>query len=186
MVAIALAALQSTRHWTGTGPLRSAVAIALTALAVGLLVSACVPKQSAPSSSTVNGRQVRPDRILAPRDSVQEYLGRRPRDVLPRGRDAVLADTPRLQRGLVSRLVVTTPVVTALACGGAIGPLLGEVRVFVVLWPVLYLCTLPDLVLRIGRAERARLSALATDEPPVRQRYGDGLPSGSKLGLPGD
>lgn len=185
---IAAVVLQVRFAWAGTSVLGAVAALALVALGFGLLLFSCFPTaRPVDPAATINGRQVRPDTLMAVRWSVQPYLDRRPRPVAPDDRAAVLNDVPLLQRGLIRRLSRFGPTIVGLAllCLGAI--VAGGFHSVVFLWPVLYVGMIPDMVVRLGRSERARLAALATTPPPDS----DGPqwrrdPTGSKLGLPGE
>lgn len=185
---IAAVVLQVRFAWAGTSVLGAVAALALVALGFGLLLFSCFPTaRHVDPAATINGRQVRPDAQLAVRWSVQPYLDRRPRPVAPEDRAAVLNDVPLLQRGLIRRLSRLGPTMIGLALvvlGGSIA--MGFHSVFP-LWMVLYVVLLPEMVIRLGRSERARIAALATAPPPDSegpQWRRD--PTGSKLGLPGD
>ncbi|MBT2502728.1 hypothetical protein [Curtobacterium sp. ISL-83] len=192
IVVAGLTALQLTVGWTGAGPVRTVIAIALLGLASALLVVGCwrtaLPVDPA---ATINGRTVRPDWQLAVRWSVQPYLARTMPPINPDDRAAILADTPLLQRGLVRRLVRAAPLFGALGLAGAAVVTAGVVTGFAVPWAFLYLVTLPDMLVRLGRAERARLAALALPDtavadaavPPADRRR---EPTGSKVRLPGE
>jgi hypothetical protein len=185
---IAAVVLQVRFAWAGTSVLGAVVTIALTTAGVGLVCFSCFrTARPVDPAATINGRQVRPDTLMAVRWSVQPYLDRRPRPVAPDDRAAVLNDVPLLQRGLLRRLSRFGPTIVGLAllCLGAI--VAGGFRSVVFVWPVLYVGMIPDMVVRLGRSERARLAALATTPPadsdgPQWRRD----TTGSKLGLPGE
>ncbi|WP_144756286.1 hypothetical protein [Curtobacterium pusillum] len=185
---IAAVVLQVRFAWAGTSVLGAVVTIALTTAGVGLVCFSCFrTARPVDPAATINGRQVRPDTLMAVRWSVQPYLDRRPRPVAQDDRAAVLNDVPLLQRGLLRRLSRFGPTIVgfALLCLGAI--VAGGFRSVAFVWPVLYIGMIPDMVVRLGRSERARLAALATAPPPDS----DGPqwrrdPTGSKLGLPGE
>ncbi len=187
---IAAVVLQVRFAWAGTSVLGTvaATATATVTLGFGLLLFSCFPTaRHVDPAATINGRQVRPDAQLAVRWSVQPYLDRHARPVAPEDRAAVLNDVPLLQRGLIRRLSRLGPTMIGLALvvlGGSIA--MGSHSVFP-LWMVLYVVLLPEMVIRLGRSERARIAALATAPPPDSegpQWRRD--PTGSKLGLPGD
>lgn len=191
VAAVALVVFVATERasgWAGPGVLRPVAAIAFSTLGVWAVTYSCFPTARVVGPELrINGRQVRPDWQLSVRWSVQPYLDRRPRPVEPEDREDVLNDVPLLQRGLVRRLSRLGPLLVGAASGGLAAFVSGQVEVFVVLWPFVYLFTLPDMVVRLGRAERARLAALETEPPvpkhrPPWRRH----PRGSKLGLPGD
>jgi hypothetical protein len=186
-----LLALQLAFHWVGDADVRSSVVVALVSIAAGLIVFACFPFASAPDpSSTINGRQVRPDERLAARGSVQQYLGRRERPVTSADREAVLSDVPLVQRSLVRRVARAGPFTLGLALLATAALLFGGHRGLVFAWMCAYLFAVPGMVVQIGRAERARLAALAVPPlpdapaPSAGQRRRD--PLGSKIRLPDD
>ncbi|MET3453090.1 hypothetical protein [Curtobacterium sp. 1544] len=154
---IAAVVLQVRFAWAGTSALGVVVTIALTTAGVGLVCLGCFrTARPVDPAVTINGRQVRPDTLMAVRWSVQPYLDRRPRPVAPDDRAAVLNDVPLLQRGLIRRLSRFGPTIVGLAllCLGAI--VAGGFRSVVFVWPVLYVGMIPDMVVRLGRSERAR------------------------------
>lgn len=191
IAAVALVVLVATElatGWGGPGVVRPVLAVAFATLGVAAIAYACFPTaREVGPEFRINGRQVRPDQQLSVRWSVQPYLERRARPIAPADRDDVLHDVPLLQRGLVRRLSRLGPLLVGVALGGVAGLCAAQGEVFVVLWPFVYLFTLPDMVFRLGRAERARLAALETPpatpghRPPWRRN-----PHGTKLGLPGD
>lgn len=184
----ALVALHLVNGWAGTGSLRPGLVVAAVTASVFLLVYACCPTaREVGPELRINGRQVRPNTALAVRWEVRPYLDRVRRPVHPEHREAILNDVPLLQRGLVRRLTRLAPLLLAVAIGAAVVLTTGRAQVFAVLWPFVYLFTLPDMVLRIGRSERARRDALATPPAAPEQRpQWRRDPSGSKLGLPGE
>lgn len=154
--------------WAGSGGVRPVLTVSFVTIGAWALVFACFPTaRAAGPELRINGRQVRPDQQLSARSTVQPYLSRRQRPVAPEDRAIVLNDVPLLQRGLVWRLSRLTPLLVGLACGSAAVLVSGERQPLVFLWPFFYLFLLPDLVVRIGRAERARLAALAADPAPT-------------------
>lgn len=186
---VAAVVLQLRFPWAGSTPLGAVVAITLMTPGFGLLLFSCFPTaRPVDPAATINGRQVRPDAQLTVRWSVQPYLDRRPRPIAPDDRAAILNDVPSLQRGTVRRLSRLGPLFLGLALVG-LGAIaaVGFHTAFVV-WGVLYVGLLPEMLVRLGRSERARRAALATEPPPPnpgepRWRRD---PSGSKLGLPGE
>jgi len=191
-VAVLALVVCTTTHlasgWAGPGVVRPAITIALVTAGVGAVTFGCFPTARIVGPEfRINGRQVRPDQLTSARWSVQPYLGRRQRPVAPADREAVLNDTPLLQRGLVQRLSRLAPVMLGVACAGAAVFTSGEGLVFFVVWPFLYLGLLPEMIVQLGRAERARLGALdAEPAPPQASRPRQRDPRGTKLGLPGD
>ncbi|PZF57767.1 hypothetical protein DEJ23_06400 [Curtobacterium sp. MCSS17_008] len=183
---VVLAVVDRPSGSAGAGVVRSVLTIAFSALAVWAIAYSCFPTaREVGPELRINGRQIRPDGQLSVRASVQPYLERRARPVDPEDREHVLNDVPLLQRGLVRRLSRLGPLLLGVASGGAAGLAAGQVEVFVVLWPFVYLLLLPDMVVRLGRAERARLSALETDPPAPKHRPPwRRTPHGSKLDLP--
>ncbi|AIV39432.1 hypothetical protein [Curtobacterium sp. MR_MD2014] len=185
---VVFVATEWTWAWVGPGVLRPVAAITFATLGVLAVAFSCFPtaREIGPELR-INGRQVRPDWQLSVRWSVQPYIGRRARPIAPEDREAVLMDVPLLQRGLVRRLSRLGPLLVGAASGGITALVSGQVEVFVVLWPFVYLFTLPDMVARLGLAERARLAALETAPPmpghrPLWRRH----PHGSKVRLPGE
>ncbi|ROP74737.1 hypothetical protein [Curtobacterium sp. PhB115] len=152
--------LEARVDWTTRAPLPSMAGIVLLAAGVGLLTFACFPTGRPPElAATINGRQVRPSEQLSVRTSVQPYLRRRPRPVAPEDRDAVRTDTALLRRGLIALLSRVAPLLGAAAVAVVGGLLLGAVP----LWPaaavLVYVLGLSEYVVRLGRAERARVAA---------------------------
>lgn len=191
ITAIALVVIVATdlaHGWAGPGVLRPIAAITFATLGVLAIAYSCFPTaREVGSELRINGRQVRPDATMSVRWSVQPYLERRARPIASEDRDDVLADVPLLQRGLVRRLSRLAPLLVGAACGGLAALVSGQVEVFVVLWPFVYLFTLPDMVRQLGIAERARLAALESEPPtpkhrPLWRRH----PHGSKVRLPGE
>lgn len=189
LVAVGLGWLQVALDWTGVGSVRTVVVITLAAIGTGCVVFACCPIASRPDpAATINGRQIRPDTRMAVRQSVSPYLLRRAREVRPEDAEAVRNDVTLLQRGLTRRLVRTGSATAGLACGGLSVVLIGSTNWFIALWPFLYGIALPELVVELGRSERARRSALAVEPPgptPEGPRWRRD-PTGTKLGLPGE
>ncbi|WP_420369785.1 hypothetical protein [Curtobacterium sp. L1-20] len=186
-----LLALQLAHHWVGDAVVRPSVVVALVSIAAGLIVFACFPFASAPDpSSTINGRQVRPDERLAARGSVQQYLRWRERPVTSADRDAVLTDVPLVQRALVRRIARFGPFTLGLALLATAALLSDDHHGLAVAWMFVWVFSVPDMVVQLGRAERARLAALAVPPPPdgpapsAGQRRRD--PLGSKIRLPDD
>jgi hypothetical protein len=176
--------LQVRLTWAGTSVLGAVAALALVTLGFGLLLFSCFPTaRHVDPAATINGRQVRPDAQLAVRWSVQPYLDRRARPVTPDDRAAVLNDVPLLQRGLIRRLSRLGPTMIGLALVVLGASVAMGFHSVLPLWMVLYVVLLPEMVVRLGRSERARLAALATAPPPDSEAP---HPTGSKLGLPGD
>lgn len=194
IVIAGLFALQLLTAWPGVGPFRSVFGTVVTGLGIGAVAFACCPTAIPPDpSSTINGRQVRADHQMNVRWSVEPYLLRRGRPVQASDRAAVLNDVPLLRRGLVRRLTRLGPLMIGIALLGCAWLLLGSVQSLVILWPFFYLALLPELLVRLGRAERAGAAALAAPEPPDEtaptlditapaQRRRD--PAGSKVALP--
>lgn len=191
IAAVALVVFIATERasaWAGPGVLRPLAAITFATLGVFAVAYSCFPTAlEVGPELRINGRQVRPDWQLSVRWSVQPYIGRRAKPIAPEDREDVLNDVPLLERGLVRRLSRLGPLLLGAALGGSAALVSGQVEVFVVLWPFVYLFTLPDMVARLGFAERARLAALETEPPtpkhrPLWRRH----PHGSKLGLPGE
>ncbi|WP_439693702.1 hypothetical protein ACRQ4B_05595 [Curtobacterium sp. SP.BCo] len=181
--------LQLRSAWAGSSPLGAGVAIALTTVGVGLLLFSCFPTaRPLEPAATINGRQVRPDALLTVRWSVEPYLVHRPKPITPDDRAAVLDDVHLLQRGLIGRLSRFGPMTLGLALLGLGFGVATEFRSVAFLSVLLYVGLIPDLVVRLGRSERARLAALATEPPPPgsEQPQWRRDPSGSKLGLPGE
>lgn len=157
---VGMALLEARVDWTGATPVRSVVAMVLLAFGVGLLTFACIPTWQPPDpSTTINGRQVRPSWQWAARPSVRPYLQRRAVPIHPEDRETVRTDTVLLRRGLIGALARTVPLAAAGAAALVGGVVLGGLPVVWALWPVVYGMHFPDLVVRLGRSERARLSA---------------------------
>ncbi|WIE76154.1 hypothetical protein [Curtobacterium sp. MCSS17_007] len=189
IAAIALVLFVATdlaHGWAGPGVLRSIAAITFATLGVLAIAYSCFPTARDPRSGQgIDGKQVRPDATMSVRWSVQPYLERRARPIASEDRDDVLNDVPLLQRGLVRRLSRLGPLFVGTACGGFAVLVSGQVEVFVVLWPFVYLLMLPEMVLRLGYAERARLAALETEPPTLKHRpLWRRHPHGSKVRLP--
>ena len=187
LVLVALIALQLAFRWAGAGPVHAWVTIGLLSVAAGAVAFSCCPTDRPPAPmNTINGRQVRTDWQLSVRWSVQPYLGRTARPIAPDDRGAVLNDVPLLQRGLIRRLSRWGVLLVGLALLGAAALTAGGTPPYAFLWTFIYVWTVPDLVVRLGRAERARLAALATDLPvpgsPRAERRRE--PNGSKVRLP--
>ena len=186
---VGLVVLQDAFRWAGSGPFHAPVTILLATLGVGLIAFSCCPTARPPATAnTINGRQVRAGWQLTVRWSVQPYLGRVPQAVAPDDRAAVLNDVPLLQRGLIRQLSRIGPVLIGFALLGLAALSADGVHAYGLALGLVYVCTLPDLVLRLGRAERARLAALAVTPPdpdagPAQRRRD---PAGSKLRLPGE
>ncbi len=183
---VVFVALDRTWGWAGPGVLRPVAAIAFATLGVWAVAYSCFPTaREVGPEPRVDERQVRPDRQLSVRWSVQPYIGRRAQPVAPEDREDVLHDVPLLQRGLGRRLSRLGPLLVGAASGGLAALVSGQIEVFVVLWPFVYLFTLPNMVRQLGTAERARLAALDTDTPtpkhrPLWRRH----PHGSTVRLP--
>ncbi|MCA5924704.1 hypothetical protein [Curtobacterium oceanosedimentum] len=161
---VGMAVLEARVGWTGAPAARSVVAMVLLATGVGLLTFACIPTWRAPDrSTTINGRQVRPSWQWAARPSVQPYLRRRAVPIRPEDRETVRTDTVLLRRGLIGVLARTVPLAAAGAAALVGGVVLGGLPVVWALWPVVYGLQFPDLVVRLGRSERARRAAEALD-----------------------
>ncbi|MBF4606061.1 hypothetical protein [Curtobacterium sp. VKM Ac-1393] len=161
VVALALMlVLEARLHWTEPGHLRSVAGIVLLAAGVGLLTFACFPTRRPPDpSATINGRQVRASWQNSVRTSVQPYLERRPRPVAPDDREAVRTDTVLLRRGLIGTLARITPLLLA-GLAAVLGGLLLDYRSwFPAAFVLLHVLRLPEYVVRLGRAERARIAA---------------------------
>ncbi|WP_144710159.1 hypothetical protein [Curtobacterium pusillum] len=192
VVALAgLVVLQVAFGWAGHTTVRPVVVIALIGTAVGLVLFACFPIASAPDpAATINGRQVRPDERLAARDSVQQYFGRREPTVTSADREAVLTDVPLVQRALVRRIARFGPVWLGMALLATAALLFGGHHGFAFVWMFAYVVSVPGMVVQLGRAERARLAALAVPPfpdggaPSADRRRRD--PLGSKIRLPGE
>jgi hypothetical protein len=166
VVLVGAVALQLAFGWAGTGPARPVVVIALVSLGLGSIVFSCFPTdRPLDPAATINGRQVRPDWQMSVRGSVQPYLGRQQRPVAPEDREAVLTDVRLLQRGLIRRLTRLTPLLGGIALLGVAAFVGSDLRPIGLLWAALYVCALPELVVRLGRSERARLAALSADPP---------------------
>lgn len=164
---VGMAVLEARVDWTGTAPVRSVVAMVLLALGVGLLTFACIPTWQPPDpSTTINGRQVRPSWQLSARGAVQLYLQRRPVPVPPEHREVVRTDTVLLRRGLIGTLARVAPVVAAGVAAVLAAFILGNARWFHVLWMASYVLVLSEYVVRLGRAERARLAAESLEPAP--------------------
>lgn len=162
-----MAVLEARVDWTGTTPVRSVVAMVLLALGVGLLTFACIPTWQPPDpSTTINGRQVRPSWQLAARGATQLYVQRRPVPVLPEHREIVRTDTVLLRRGLIGTLARVAPLLGSglVAALGAF--ILGPASWFHVLWFVACTIGLSEYFVRLGRSERARLSAESLEPAP--------------------
>lgn len=163
---VALSALEARFGWAGTGLVRSVVAIALLAIGIGLLVFGCVPtRRPLDPAATINGRPVRVDLRFAARPKTKRYLRRRAVPVAPEDRDAVLADTMLLRRGLIALIGRAGPllgggVAAAVACVVA-----GWAQWFPLLWVAGYVLSAPGYLADLGRTERARLAALDAPEP---------------------
>ncbi|MDM7887423.1 hypothetical protein QUG98_03050 [Curtobacterium sp. RHCJP20] len=183
---VVLVATELTWDWAGPGPLRPIAAVTFATLGVLAIAYSCFPTAREPRPERgIDDRQVRPDRQLSVRWSVQPYIGRRAQPVAPEDREDVLHDVPLLQQGLVRRLSRLGPLLVGAASGGLAALVSGQVEVFVVLWPFVYLFTLPNMVRQLGTAERARLAALDTATPtpkhrPLWRRH----PHGSTVRLP--
>lgn len=187
VVLVGAVALQLAFGWAGTGPVRPVVVIALVSLGLGSIVfSGFRTDRPLDPAATINGRQVRPDWQMSVRWSVQPYLARRQLPVTPEDRAAVLTDVGLLQRGLVRRLTRLAPLLGGVALLGIAAFARSDVRPIALLWAAVYVCTLPDLVVRLGRSERARLAALAVDPPAGGVDTGKHGVDGSKVRLPGD
>lgn len=188
VVLVVLVALDLANGWAGTGGLRPGLVVAAVTISVFLLAFACCPTaREVGPELRINGRQVRPDTASAVRWEVRPYLDRVRRPVHPEHRDAILHDVPLLQRGIVRQLTRLAPLLLAVAIGATVVLSFSPMHGFFMVWPFLYLASLPEMFLRLGRSERARRDALATppaapDERPQWRRD----PSGSKLGLPGE
>lgn len=105
----------------------------------------------------------------------------------PEHRDAILNDVPLLQCGIVRRLTRLAPLLLAVAIGATVVLSFGPVNGFLLVWPFAHLGLLPEMLVRLGRSERARRDALATPPAAPEQRpQWRRDPSGSKLGLPGE
>lgn len=183
---VVFVAMERASGWAGPGALRPIAAIAFATLGVWAVAYSCFPTalEVVPERGD-DDRQVRPDRQLSVRWSVQPYVGRRARPIAPEDREDVLHDVPLLQRGLVRRLSRLGPLLVGAASGGLAALVSGQIEVFVVLWPFVYLFTLPDMIRRLGCAERARLAALDTEPPAPRHRLlRHRHPSGSAVRLP--
>lgn len=153
--------------WAGPGEVRPVLVVALVSVGVWAVALACFPTaREVGPELRINGRQVRPDQQLSVRLSVRPYLTRRQRPVAPEDREAVLNDVPLLQRGLVRRLSRLGPLLVGLAFAGIAGLVAAQGDLFF-LWPIVYLLALPDMVVQIGRSERARLAALAAEPAPT-------------------
>jgi hypothetical protein len=188
-VLVALVVLQLRFGWAGDDVVRAAVALPLMAVGSGLVLFSCFPTaRPVDPAATINGRQIRPDSILSTRWSVQPYLGRRARPVDPADRDAVLHDTPLLQRGLLGRLSRFGPFSAGLALGVVGAIVVGGFHTVPLASSAVWVASLPDVVVRLGRAERARLAALATDPvaPAAAPLGWRRDPRGSKIRLPGE
>lgn len=181
--------LQVRFAWAGDDVVRAVIALPLMAVGLGLVLFSCFSTaRPVDPAATINGRQVRPDSLLSVRWSVQPYLRRRARPVAPADREAVLHDTALLQRGLIGRLSRFGPLSAGLALG-IVGVIVGGgFHVVVLASSAVWVATVPDIVVSLGRAERARRAALAADPvdpttaPPGWRRD----PRGSKIRLPGD
>lgn len=190
VVLVALVVLQLAVRWAGDGAVLPIAVVVLCGAAAGLLVFACFPTASTPEpAATINGRQVRPGEQRAARPSVQKYLPWRERPVTSVDRAAVLADVPLVQRALIRRVARLGP----LTVGAALLVLAGAVAGAPVLsfaWMVVYVFVPPSMVSTIGRAERARVAAVAVPPLPAdtttKTSGAQGGPRGSKIRLPGD
>lgn len=188
-VLVALVVLQVRFGWVGHDVVPAAIALPLMAVGSGLVTFSCFPTaRPVDPAGTINGRQVRPDSQLTTRWSVQPYLDRQPRAVAPADRDAVLHDVALLQRGLLRRLSRFAPLSGGLALGVVGSIVAAGFHVVPLASAGVYVFVVPGLVTQLGRAERARLAALAADPvdpataPPGWRRD----PHGSKIRLPGD
>ena len=184
-----LVALQLAFAWAAVGPVRTTSTLAFSAIAAGLVVFAAFPTKRRPAASEMrNGRQVRPDDQRFTTGPVQQYLGRKPRAIAPEDRAAVLREVPRLQRALVRVVCRFAPLTAGLFLGGLAVLSAGGFRAWPTLWTMLYVFMVPSMIVQLGRAERARLAALATPEPPPSaERPGRRRdPAGSKVRLPGE
>ncbi|QVG66660.1 hypothetical protein JG551_000578 [Curtobacterium flaccumfaciens pv. flaccumfaciens] len=164
---VGMAVLEARVDWTGTTPVRSVVAMVLLALGVGLLAFACIPTWRPPdTSTTINGRQVRPAWQLAARGATQLYVQRRPVPVLPEHREIVRTDTVLLRRGLIGTLARVAPLLGSglVAALGAF--VLGAPSGFHVLLIAVYTVGLSEYVVKLGRSERARRAAESLDPAP--------------------
>ncbi len=191
IAAVALVVFVATERawdWAGPGGLQPSAAIAFATLGVWAVAYSCFPTaREVGPAPRIDDRQVRPDRQLSVRWSVQPYLGRRAQPIAPEDREDVLHDVSLLQRGLVRRLSRLGPLLVGAASGGLAALVSGQIEVFVVLWPFVYLLALPDMVRRLGSAERARLAALDTEPPPPKHRLlRHRHPHGPDVRLPGE
>ncbi|KTR08363.1 hypothetical protein [Curtobacterium luteum] len=163
---VALSGLEARLGWTGTGPVRSAVAIALLALGVGLLTFGCIPtRHPLDPAATINGRPVRVDLRFAARPTTKRYLRRRAVPVAPEDRDAVLTDTLLLRRGLIALIGRAGPLLGAGVAAACACVVTAWTQWFPLLWVVGYAFSIPGTLADLGRTERARLAALAAPEP---------------------
>ncbi|MEK6311626.1 MAG: hypothetical protein V4755_13045 [Curtobacterium sp.] len=163
---VALSGLEARLGWTGTGPVRSVVAIALLALGVGLLAFGCIPtRRPLEPAATINGRPVRVDLRFAARPTTKRYLRRRAEPVPPEDRDAVLTDTLLLRRGLIALIGRAGPLLGAGVAAACACVVTGGMQWFTLLWIAGYAFSLPGWLVDLGRTERARRAALAAPEP---------------------
>ncbi|MGN8051062.1 hypothetical protein ACTJKO_15385 [Curtobacterium sp. 22159] len=165
LAAIGLSWLQVTVDWTGVGTGPTIAVLVLASVGVGLAVYACCPTANEPApSATINGRRIRPDSQTYVRQSVGPYLLRRARTVRPEDAAAVISDVGLLQRSLIRRTVRFGAGATGLLCWGVAVLLTEQTNWFTALLPFSYAVALPELLVELGRSERARRSALAASE----------------------
>lgn len=188
VAAVALVGTELAFGWAHGGPIRRALIIALFAVGVGLVAFGAFPlTPPADTAWTINGRAVRAEDAVTTRWSVQRYLVRRMPEVLPADREVVLLDVALLQRGLTKRMIRGTAMLLGGLSAAAAVLILGFTANLTPVWFVLYLGTIPDGLVRLGRAERARLAAAALPSAAPDSADNRGRdPIGSKLGLPGD
>jgi hypothetical protein len=160
---VGMAVLEARVDWTGTTPVRSVVAMVLLALGVGLLTFACIPTWQPPDPSTSAGATL----VAARRAGRHAALRAASAGAGPAGapRDR-RTDTVLLRRGLIGMLARAAPLLGSglVVVLGAF--ILGPASWFHVLWIAVYTVGLSEYFVRLGRSERARLSAEALEPAP--------------------
>jgi hypothetical protein len=179
----------ATTGWTGAGPVRATIVVVLASLAAGLVTVACFPLAQADDPlATIDGEQVRPETMRLARDSVQRYLVRRPPEMRPEDRAAVLHDTALVRRTLVVDFARAAAVLIGCSLAGVALLTTGDRHTVGFTMTILFLWTLLPGLLQLGRTERAHrtAAALAPHETPTTPPGRNRFPSGSKISLPGD